>query len=225
MVNSKIINLDWNVIDTVLLDMDGTLLDLHFDNYFWAEYLPKRYAEKNSTTIEKAKKYVQQLSQQTRGTLEWYCLDYWSVALSMDIEALKKQIDGRIAFRPNAIEFLRSLNKRGKRVILATNAHPKTLELKLMKTDFREYFHDLSSSKEIGFAKESEHYWEKFCQQYSVNPKRSLFIDDSLTVLNAAKDYGIGYLLAISQPDSQKPAMDISPFVGLDDFSQLIDYN
>ncbi|HBT55971.1 MAG TPA: haloacid dehalogenase, partial [Pseudomonas sp.] len=32
--------LNWNAIDTVLLDMDGTLLDLHFDNHFWLEHMP-----------------------------------------------------------------------------------------------------------------------------------------------------------------------------------------
>ena len=29
--------LAWRDIDTVLLDMDGTLLDLHYDNHFWLE--------------------------------------------------------------------------------------------------------------------------------------------------------------------------------------------
>ncbi|HNG60363.1 MAG TPA: haloacid dehalogenase, partial [Cellvibrionaceae bacterium] len=37
----------WQAIDTLLLDMDGTLLDLHYDNYFWLEYLPRAFAAKN----------------------------------------------------------------------------------------------------------------------------------------------------------------------------------
>ena len=39
--------IDWDSIDTVLLDMDGTLLDLHFDNYFWTEHLPDIYSRKH----------------------------------------------------------------------------------------------------------------------------------------------------------------------------------
>ena len=39
--------IDWEHIDTVLLDMDGTLLDLHFDNYFWTQHLPGVYAREN----------------------------------------------------------------------------------------------------------------------------------------------------------------------------------
>ena len=27
--------IDWTQLDTILLDMDGTLLDLEFDNHFW----------------------------------------------------------------------------------------------------------------------------------------------------------------------------------------------
>ncbi|MCP4043692.1 MAG: haloacid dehalogenase, partial [Gammaproteobacteria bacterium] len=34
--------INWNSIHTVLLDMDGTLLDLHFDNQFWLEHVPLR---------------------------------------------------------------------------------------------------------------------------------------------------------------------------------------
>ena len=35
---------DWESVDTVLLDMDGTILDLRFDNWFWLELIPRRYA-------------------------------------------------------------------------------------------------------------------------------------------------------------------------------------
>ena len=27
-------------VDLVLLDMDGTLLDLHYDSHFWLDYVP-----------------------------------------------------------------------------------------------------------------------------------------------------------------------------------------
>ncbi len=35
--------IDWDNIDTVLLDMDGTLLDLGFDNWFWQPHVPEQY--------------------------------------------------------------------------------------------------------------------------------------------------------------------------------------
>ncbi|NLD01354.1 MAG: haloacid dehalogenase, partial [Gammaproteobacteria bacterium] len=50
--------LPWAHIDTVLLDMDGTLLDLHFDNFFWLKYLPQCYAEKNNLSLAQADAYL-----------------------------------------------------------------------------------------------------------------------------------------------------------------------
>jgi putative hydrolase of the HAD superfamily len=216
------IDLDWANIDTVLLDMDGTLLDLHFDNYFWTDYIARCYAKSNKVPLERSHQLLQSFSAEVRGTLDWYCLDYWSEKLALDIVALKKQVDEKIAFRPNTIEFLQSLKARNKRIILATNAHPKTLELKLLRADFSEYFEALSSSHEIGFPKEEQAYWQRLTETFELTPSRCLFIDDSNPILDSAKRYGIGHLLSITQPDSQKNEVDCSPYTGIRDFCQLI---
>ncbi|MHB1015789.1 MAG: hypothetical protein ACYC2W_11000 [Desulfurivibrionaceae bacterium] len=47
--------LDWQAIDTVLLDMDGTLLDRHFDDYFWEHYVPENYALAHDLSIDGAR--------------------------------------------------------------------------------------------------------------------------------------------------------------------------
>lgn len=215
------ISLPWGSIDTVLLDMDGTLLDLHFDNYFWAEHIPVCYAEKQQLSLNKSKQKLMEFSDGVKGQLEWYCLDYWSEKLSLDIVALKKDVDHKISFRPNAIEFLNFLKNQNKRIILATNAHPKTLELKLIRADFSAYFSELSSSHELGYPKEENAYWEILTKKYNIDANRSLFIDDSLSVLRAASRFGIRYLLGIAKPDLQKEEVDCSPYTSIQDFSQL----
>ena len=43
--------INWHDIDTVLLDLDGTLLDLHFDNYFWCQHLPLCYARRHGIAL------------------------------------------------------------------------------------------------------------------------------------------------------------------------------
>jgi len=215
-------NFCWDLVDTVLLDMDGTLLDLHYDNYFWGEYLPLYYSKQHSLSLAKSKIILEEYSNQVRGTLDWYCLDYWSELLSTDILKIKSEIDHKINLRPSSIEFLTHLKKINKRVILATNAHPKTLELKLVKKDFSHFFDELSSSHELGFPKEEQAYWHALTEKYQLNPKKCLFVDDSLPILASAERFGIGQLLAIPQPDSQKEPRDCSPYTGINDFSQLI---
>jgi len=215
------IAIPWRNIDTVLLDMDGTLLDLHFDNYFWVDYIPRVYAESTGMPLNESQKLVERYSEQVVGSLKWYCLDYWSEKLALDIPQLKNNIADKIKFRPNAEDFLQSLNDKNKQVILATNAHPKALELKILRADFRVYFDHLSSSHDLGYPKEEQEYWKSLTRRYSLNPSRCLFIDDSIRILASAQEFGIGYLLGVEQPDSQKKARDCTPFTGISNFSQL----
>ena len=221
MVVLKPIIIEWDLIDTVLLDMDGTLLDLHYDNYFWGEYLPEYYSKLNNISIEEGKQLLSNYSNNVKGTLDWYCLDYWSDLLSIDILSVKSGINHKIEFRPNSIEFLRYLNKLNKRVILATNAHPKTLELKLLHKNFTEYFEALSSSHQLGYPKEEQQYWRLLTDKFNLEPSKCMFIDDSNKILQSAEKFGIGRLLAISQPDMQQAPIDCAPYTGIRDYSQL----
>ena len=63
--------LTWLDIDFALLDMDGTLLDRYFDDYFWEEYVPKRYAEENDISYEKARKKLLAFFKKEEKSLNW----------------------------------------------------------------------------------------------------------------------------------------------------------
>jgi len=228
----KKISLDWNNIDTVLLDMDGTLLDLHFDNYYWHDLLPELYAKNNALSLSEGKSSLLALQNKVKGTLDWYCLDYWTDTLKIDIKALKQEIIHKINFRPNAENFLNDLKDRQKqrrlrsesnlKIIMATNAHPDAIEIKMMKAEMSQYFDDICSSHDLGYAKEEQSFWILLMDKYKLSSQSCLFIDDSLSVLHSAKKFGIGYLLAIDKPDSQKEKNDTSPFTAISDFSQLM---
>lgn len=216
------IPIDWHVIDTVFLDMDGTLLDLHFDNHFWLEHMPKRYAEKHNISYEEASKILMQHSDSKQGSLHWYCLDHWTTELDMDIVSLKHEVADKIAVRENVIEFLSHLKQLNKHIVLLTNAHSKSVNLKFSYVDLEAYFDEIITSHDIGFAKEENGFWEALLGQKEFQKDRSLFIDDNYDVLNNARHYGIKHLLTISQPDSQKKVKHTDEYHAIDNYQQLI---
>lgn len=206
---------DWTQVDTVLLDMDGTLLDLHFDNHFWQVLLPERYARHHGMSLQAASMYLQQRFQQEEGRLQWYCLDYWRKELGLDLVHLKRELEHLIAILPHAKEFLAALRHSGKQVVLVTNAHRDSLTLKMERTRLQHYFDRIISSHDYATPKEEQGFWQQLVQDVSLRPGRTLLMDDSLAVLRSAQQYGIAHLLAIRQPDSQRPARDIDEFTAI----------
>ena len=215
--------LNWAHIDSVLLDLDGTLLDLHYDNYFWREFVPARYAQNSSLSLTDAKAKLLPRMLELQGTLEWYCVDFWSRELDLDILALKTELRHLIKLRPGARSFLSYLQTRPQRVILATNAHLKSVELKFQQTGLAPLFDRVITSHELGHPKEEQAFWRKLQLLEAFDPRRTLFIDDNLPVLEAAACYGIGHLLAVSRPDLTQPSRKLpGGLTGLDHFDDLL---
>lgn len=215
-------SIPWSDINTVFLDMDGTLLDLHFDNHFWLEHLPKRVAEHKQLSVPVAESLVSEHCAHIEGSLNWYCLDYWQDYLDMDIVALKREIAERIAMRAHVDLFLGYLRGLNKRVILLTNAHRKSVNLKFEYVNLAPYFDRIITSHEIGLAKEEQGFWERLEQVELFDAQHSLFIDDNLSVLRTAQVYGLKYLLAVHEPDSKLPPKDTAEFAAVTCYQQLM---
>jgi HAD superfamily hydrolase (TIGR01509 family) len=215
-------SLPWRDIDTVLLDMDGTLLDLHFDNHFWLEHLPKRYAEVHGVSLAMAQMELMPLFEKNAGTLNWYCTDFWSTELKLPVKDLKIEIAHLIALRPDAETFLAAIKQAGKRVIMITNAHRDSLSLKMERLELAPYFERLISSHDYGYPKENPQFWDALQADIQFDPARSLFIDDTLPILRSAGRYGIGHLLAVREPDSRKGPKDTEEFEAVEDYRSLI---
>ena len=216
------IPIDWQSIHTVFLDMDGTLLDLHFDNHFWLEHMPKRYSEKNNIPHEQGKHILMKYSASTQGSLDWYCLDHWTETFDIDVVTLKHEIADKIAIRDNVIPFLQHLNTLKKRVVLLTNAHSNSVKLKFSYIEIESYFDRIITSHDIGLAKEENGFWEALSLHEKFDKDQCLFIDDNFDVLDNAYKFGIKNLLTISKPDSQKPINKSHNYIAIDDYQQLI---
>ena len=214
--------IDWTRIDTVLLDMDGTLLDLNFDNYFWLEYLPQRYAEAFGIDPEQARRDIGEKTRALEGTLEWYSTSYWTEALGIDVVALKHEVRHRVRELPHCHEFLDQLKAAGKDIVMVTNAHHDSLNLKMDQTGLAHKFDRLITVHEFSLPKERVECWVEVRKIHPFDPARSLLIDDNLAVLRSAERYGIAHLLAIYRPDSHGPKKDVAHFRALDGFDEIM---
>jgi putative hydrolase of the HAD superfamily len=202
--------------------MDGTLLDLNFDNHFWQTHLPQRYAEAHGLSPEAGREELIARYHGRAGTLEWYSVDFWETALELDIMRFKEEVAHLIAVHPNVTNFLDAMRASGRRVVLATNAHHKSVTLKMARTGLSPRFDAIVSSHALGAAKEEQAFWQRLGEIEPFDPARTLLVDDSLPVLDSARLFGIAYLVAVKKPDTTKPQKSTGAYAAIDDFSQLI---
>lgn len=214
--------LNWDEVETVLLDMDGTLLDLHFDNHFWQKHLPRRYADKHNLTFEQAREELIPRFREAEGSLDWYCVDYWTEQLGLDIALLKEEVDHLIAVHPEVIDFLDAVRGRGKHVTLVTNAHGKSLALKMRRTQLGRHLDTIICAHDLGLPKEYPDFWGKLQTRQPFNPSHTVLVDDNLPVLRAARNFGIAHLLAVRQPDSRRPPKDAEEFDAILSFADIM---
>ena len=211
----------WHDIESVFLDMDGTLLDLAFDNYFWRELVPRVYAGQRDITHDQARDHIYELYAGREGTLDWYCLDFWTEQLDLDLQALKQASSHRIRFLPGARNFLEMAQQTGKRLVLVTNAHQLTLAIKKDVTGLHYWIEEFVSSHDIGAPKEDQSFWHALEKQLRFDPDKTLFLDDSLPVIEAATEYGLGGVIAIRRPDTKQPLREIDGHAFIDGVDQL----
>ncbi len=214
--------INWADVDTVLLDMDGTVLDLHFDNRFWSHLLPERYGALHGLDTDAARSRLFAHFDRTRHTLEFYCLDHWSQLTGLDVIALKQELAHLIDWRPGSLAFIEAVRDAGKQVLLVTNAHRGSLDVKHARTALLDHFHAHVSSHDFGAAKEDARFWAALREQHPHDPGRTLLVDDNVTVLDSARDAGIAHLISIDQPDSRAARREGLPYPSVTQLDELL---
>jgi HAD superfamily hydrolase (TIGR01509 family) len=209
-------------ISFVLLDMDGTLLDKYFDDYFWEHLVPEKYADRHGITFGKAKEELLRKYKSHEETLNWTDIDFWSRELGLDILALKEQIRHLIEVHPHVENFLQLMKKQGKKTYIATNAHYKVLDMKLKRTDLGKYLTGSITSDAMGSPKEKAGFWQQAEQQLGFRREHTLFVDDTLAVLRTAKAYGIKYVVYKALGNSKMKPSISTEFPAILDFSELM---
>lgn len=213
---------DWAAVQWVLLDMDGTLLDLAFDSYFWSEALPRAYARRRGLSEAAARAALAPLFEGERGRLNWYCLDWWSAQTGLDLRALKRGIAERVSVLPGTPSFLSAARAARRRLWLVTNAHRDSLALKMERTGLANRFDALICAHDFGVPKEDPRFWPLLRHRHRFDPARALLLDDSVAVLTAARAFGIRQVVAVNRPDSTRPAQPIAGFASVASIDELL---
>jgi FMN phosphatase YigB (HAD superfamily) len=212
----------WEEIDTVLLDMDGTLLDRHFDDHFWEEHLPVAYANQRGLGVAEAKEELFGRYRSQEGTLNRTDIDFWSDELGLDIPALKRQVAHLIAVHPFVPAFLDRVGRLGKEIWLVTNAHGKTLDLKMGQTALAGRFHQIFTSQDIGAPKEDLLFWQRLREKIAFDPSRALLADDTVAVLETAGRFGVRFLVQVARFSSVRPPAAVGRFFSVEWFHEIM---
>jgi GMP/IMP 5'-nucleotidase len=208
--------------DTLMLDMDGTLLDLAFDNYMWLQHIPAEYARQHGLEADEAHRRLHEQYRRLQGQLEWYCLDHWSERLDLDVVGLHRQQRDRIGWLPGAQEFLEAMQQRAQRVIMVTNSHPDTLAVKSEVTGIERYFAHIYTSHEFGYPKERQDFWQALAAAEGFDPQRTMFVDDTETVLASARRFGVGHVVRVTRPDTTQAVRHCETYVAVEGVRDLL---
>lgn len=214
--------IDWSEIETVMLDMDGTLLDRYFDDYFWTTYVPEVYSREKGVDFEEASTFLSAKFRKRQGTLAWSDIDFWTEKLGLDIALMKERINHLIQVHPFVPDFLQFCHQMGKKVHLVTNAHSKTLAIKMAKAEIDCHFDRIICAEEIGLAKEEDGFWERLAELTGFKRESSLLADDNQEVLAGAEKYGIKYLIFVAKASTAVPASYSQKYPSIDYFDELI---
>jgi putative hydrolase of the HAD superfamily len=214
--------IEWQKIDTILLDLDGTLLDLNYDLHFWLEYVPLIYSKNHNITHKSAKDKIIPILRSEMGNLNWYCPDYWGERFGLDIIKLKVELSHMIKILPHVEDFLNEAKAQNKKIFLATNAHRKTIKIKMDIAKLEKHFDGIISSHDYGAAKQEQKFWSELASELKLSKDSTIFFDDSKDVLESARQFGIKHIVAISKPSSKISPKKVEGFINIENFHNVL---
>ncbi len=204
-------------IECLLVDMDGVILDNTYDNNFWQNQIPNVLSKKRNISFNDAKRLAIQIFNFKKNTKDWYDLDYWSNMLDIDIEAEKRSDESlsKIKLYDHVTNTLTTLKKSIK-LILITNAHRKTLNIKLGKYDISPYFDEMICAHELHYVKEDIQLWYMLKSKFKLNFEKTILVEDTINNINVALSAGVSSAVYVGDEDF-KPSEKILQLNSIND--------
>ena len=90
-------------------------------------------------------------------------------------------------------------------------------------TGLDKYFDQMYVSHDFGAPKESQLFWQNLNDTEKFDIKRTLFVDDTEQVLDSARQYGIDFLVQITNSDSKQKQQIVKNYLGMTGVIELIE--
>ena len=162
----------------ISFDVDGTLVDLEYNDLIWFKEIPELVAKKKKISFEKSLKFVhEEYAKLGEHNLNWYDINYWISYFGIEISPDKifEKYEPQVKIYPEVIPLLEELKK--KYILIVITAMPREFlipKMKNLEKYFKFSFSALSDFKEL---KNSEIY-SKISKALKVPPKQILHIGD-----------------------------------------------
>lgn len=167
-----------NTLKIISFDVDGTLVDLEYNDLVWFKEIPELVAKKKKINFEESLKLVkEEYSRLGEHNLNWYDIKYWISYFDLEVSYKKilEKYESQIKIFPDVIPTLEELKKDF--TLIVTTAMPREFlipKMKKLEQYFKNSFSALSDFKEL---KNSEIYF-KICKILNVYPEQIMHIGD-----------------------------------------------
>ena len=206
-----------NSTTAILSDLDGVILDQHYDRKFWQSWLPEHVANQTNQSIEKIQIEIQLKIDGQKGTLNWYDLNYWDDLLDVDCMEIIKEQEEKPSFLEGSLEALQELSTLKNPKHILTNGDPRLQEYKAEARNFLQFFDSIFYSMHAGYPKEKKEFWTLARHNLNLDFEDSIFIDDDFKVVTIAVKAGVKRVIWIT-PGKNRILQN-----GIETFSSLAD--